>query len=415
MAINRNRKTSRNPLGGIETIKVTIDGKKVTRYNARKRYTSIDGKRAQKFKRCRTHAEAMTQLRNFEAEIERELAGQSVTAVRTFCELCDYFEREYIKPPVFVGNRQIAGYRQDLKTLRTYVAEYKNFFGKVDVAKLTYEDLSRYAQHLATTPIRIGNSDKYRIPKPASINRKLAWLRRILNVGIQLDWIDKNPFKLGRRLIDPSAEEPKDRALAYDEEDRLLAACEGPDSYEYERRGKTVKAVREINPRAHLKPVIIFAIESGMRKKEIFTTRRSQVDFKQHIIELNPMQTKALKKRFIPMSDRLEAALQELFAKNPFGGKDLIFSGLKDCDRAFATACRRAGIVGLTFHGLRHTAATYMDEAGISDAARRNIIGHSSTRIAQRYVNQTADVHQASRVKLNEFHQKQEARRQTAK
>jgi integrase len=227
---------------------------------------------------------------------------------------------------------------------------------------------------------------------------------------MQLGWLDRNPFRLGKRLIDQNAEEPAERALEYDEEVRLLAACEGPDVYEYERKGKTVRVVREVNPRMHLKPVIIFAIESGMRKNEIFTTRRTQIDFERHLITLNPKQTKALKRRFIPMSDRLENALKELLAARPFGKEELIFAGLKDCDRAFATACRRAGIEGLTFHALRHTAMTYMDEAGISDPARRNIGGHGSVRVGQRYTNPTQDNLDSSRVKLNEFRERLEKR-----
>lgn len=403
------QKKTRNPFGNIRPVKLTIAGKKVDRYYARRRYTNAEGDPGEKFKTCRSRDEAKTALSNFDAEIKAELAGETKTApaVHTFYELCDYFKTEYIKPPVFVGNKQLAGYRQHLGGLRTYVEAYRAFFGDLDVKAITYEMVFNFTQKLATTPVKKGK-DKYVIPKPSTINRKLAYLRRVFSVAIQLGWLDKNPFKLGKRLIDVSAEEPSDRALELGEEVRLLAACEGPEIYEYTRKGKTVIVRRDVNPRAHLKPVIIFAIQTGMRKKEMFTTRRSQLDFERHVITLNPMQTKALKKRRIPMSDRLEEALREMLAKNPFGRDDYIFAGLKDCDTAFATACRRAGIEGLTFHGLRHTASTNSDEAGVSEAARRNMHGWTSTRVSQRYVNTTDDVLAASRVKLNEFNEKRE-------
>lgn len=401
--------------GSIIKRSVIINGRKAWRYDARRRYTRLDGSKAEKVCRCRSRDAADAKLATFDAEIRDELAGVTGPVINTFGQLCDYFEAEHVKPAVFVGDRQVSGYRQDLKTLRTYVAGYRAAIGdSVDVQKITYEHIRRYTEKLATTPVRIGKGDVWRLPKPASVNRKLSYLRRIFNIAIQLGWIDRNPFKLGKKLIDPGAEEPRERALEFDEEERLLAACEGPDVYEYERRGKKVRVERETNPRQHLKSVIIFAIETGMRKREMFTTRRTQLDFDRHVITLNAKQTKALKRRYIPMSDRLETALRDLVASRPFGKDALIFDGLKDCDRAFATACRRAGIEGLTFHGLRHTAATYMDEAGISGPARRNALGHASRRVGQRYVNSTADALESSRVKLNEFRQKLEERRQAS-
>lgn len=403
------KKLARNPLGSITPVTVKVAGRDVQRYDASKRYTKPDGSPGKKFKRCLSYSEAQAQLFNFQTDIEREHAGESGPVIHTFFELCDYFETEFIQPPVFVGDRQVSGYRQDLNTLRTYVTGYRDHFGNVDVKNINYEDLRKYSVRLATTKIKLG--DKRVLPKPATVNRKLALLRRIFNVAIQLRWLDTNPFKSGKPLIVTSSEVPRERVLTFDEEQRLLAACSGPDVREFTWRGKKVTAVAETNPRTHLKPAIIFAIESGMRKKEMFSTVRSQVDLNKMVIELNARQTKALRRRFIPISDRLAAEFKTLFSGHKFAPGDLIFSGAKDFDTAFSTACRRAKITDLRFHDLRHTAATWMDEAGVSQAARLNAIGHASDRIAQRYVNPSADSLDASRVKMNEFREKQEKRR----
>ncbi len=157
------------------------------------------------------------------------------------------------------------------------------------------------------------------------------------------------------------------------------------------------------NPRMHLKLIIVFAIESGMRKAEIFSTTRKQIDLDKQILTLNARQTKALKKRIIPISDRLKTEIEKLLEAKNFKDDDLIFDGLKNCRTAFAKACERAGITDLTFHDLRHTAATWMDEAEISQTVRMNVVGHTSERIHQRYNNSSEDVLASTRGKMNEF------------
>jgi integrase len=66
------------------------------------------------------------------------------------------------------------------------------------------------------------------------------------------------------------------------------------------------------------------------------------------------------------------------------GGSEFVFPSqhsknghLSWLKRSFATACRRAGIKGLRFHDLRHTAATRMIESGVNIVTVSNMLGHS--------------------------------------
>lgn len=405
-------KKKRSPLGNIRRVQT----KSGVRFYARRRYTNAAGEEDEKFKSCRSMDEAKANLANFDVEIREELAGakRKDPEKHSLLELLDYYETEHVKEAVFVGDEQISGYRQRLGTIKTYLKLYKEFFGNVpDVTKITHEDCRRYMEHVATTPF--GKPGKMKLPKRSTINRKLSYLRHAFNIGKDLGWLEKNPFNSGAKknkpLINSKAEEPRERILEYDEEERLLAACHEPDSYEYERRGKIVKVPKARNLRTHLRLIVIYAIESGMRKKEMFTTTRRQINFDKMIIELNARQTKALKRRFIPISDRLKEELDKLFSTKIFGPDDLIFGGLKNCARSFRTACKRAGIEDLTFHDLRHTAVTWMDEAGVSQPVRKNIVGHVDDRTHQRYNNPSADVLDSTRVKMNEFREKLEERR----
>jgi integrase len=53
--------------------------------------------------------------------------------------------------------------------------------------------------------------------------------------------------------------------------------------------------------------------------------------------------------------------------------------------RSFISACKKAGIKGLRFHDLRHTAATRMVENGANIVAIKKILGHADLKITMRY------------------------------
>jgi len=58
---------------------------------------------------------------------------------------------------------------------------------------------------------------------------------------------------------------------------------------------------------------------------------------------------------------------------------------LKSVRTAFKAACRRAGIKGLRFHDLRHTFASGLVRMGLDLITVKEILGHSSVTITERY------------------------------
>lgn len=61
----------------------------------------------------------------------------------------------------------------------------------------------------------------------------------------------------------------------------------------------------------------------------------------------------------------------------------------RDIKKAFACACRRAKIVDLHWHDLRHTFGTRLAEAGFSEATISELMGHSSESTTRRYTHGT--------------------------
>ncbi|GIW47440.1 MAG: hypothetical protein KatS3mg078_1317 [Deltaproteobacteria bacterium] len=109
------------------------------------------------------------------------------------------------------------------------------------------------------------------------------------------------------------------------------------------------------------------------------------------MITIEHTNTKTKRTRRIPINQTLRTLLLEQRLKS--GGSEYVFlsevgkpykfhDSLKG---AFERACKKAGIQGLRFHDLRHTAATRMIEAGASIVAVSRILGHSDIKMTMRY------------------------------
>jgi integrase len=68
---------------------------------------------------------------------------------------------------------------------------------------------------------------------------------------------------------------------------------------------------------------------------------------------------------------------------------ELVFGIEDNVKKSFTSACRRAGITGLHFHDLRHTAATRWIQAGIPVTTVSRLLGHADIKTTYRYVNPT--------------------------
>jgi integrase len=72
------------------------------------------------------------------------------------------------------------------------------------------------------------------------------------------------------------------------------------------------------------------------------------------------------------------------------GAADYVFlddkgNQIKTIRTAYEAACKRAGLKGLRFHDLRHTAATRMVESGANIVSISKILGHSDIKTTMRY------------------------------
>ena len=136
--------------------------------------------------------------------------------------------------------------------------------------------------------------------------------------------------------------------------------------------------------------LVVFAIETGLRRGEQFRLRRDQADLENGVLTL-PL-PKGGKTRHVPLSDEAKAILRSF---DTFLRSAWVFPGLKDVTqpmdsraflrRSFEPGLRQAGITGACWHTLRHTAASRRVMAGVDLVSVKEILGHRDIQTTLRY------------------------------
>ena len=203
---------------------------------------------------------------------------------------------------------------------------------------------------------------------PASVNRKLEPLSRILSMAVDYGMIQSNPCQLARKF---QLNNRRERYLSVEEETRLMSMLFGK--------------------RAYLLPIVVLALNTGMRRGEILNLEWWQVDLNTN--RLIVTKTKSGKPRHIPMNQSVREALLELKEKSK--GKHVFESRKKpghpiqEPKKAFKAALKDAGIENFRFHDLRHAAGTRLAEAGVDAFTIKDILGHASIQTSAIYVHAT--------------------------
>jgi len=101
------------------------------------------------------------------------------------------------------------------------------------------------------------------------------------------------------------------------------------------------------------------------------------------------------KVRYVPVSSDLYTCLRTLSVVNE-GGRLFPF-GRTTIREWWAELCKKAGITGVTLHGLRATYITMALDAGVSPIEVTKLVGHSSLRMTMRYYRNTQESREAAR------------------
>ncbi len=229
--------------------------------------------------------------------------------------------------------------------------------------------LNRCFGNMQLSKINAGDVEKYKTKRvkqvsPASVNRELACLSAIFSLAKRSKIVTDNPVMEVRKFQERKLDL---RILNIEEAERLIENASG-----------------------YLNPILIIALNTGMRRGEILKLRWCDIDFDMHVISL--WNTKGGRARKVPMNTYVEDTLFKLERESEFvfinsqTGKP--FTTVR---KSFITVCDDSGIKDLRFHDLRHTAATWMVTAGIDLVTVSEILGHSDIKMTMRYAHPTPE------------------------
>jgi integrase len=289
----------------------------------------------------------------------------------SFDDLADFYSKHYVKPAEYLNGRKVDGLRSHVQ-VSGYVKVFREYFGGRKLKSITYEDLRAFRSQRLN-----GKTHQSSQRSIATVNRELAYLRRILNIAERNDWIIKNPFKRGDALIHLADERCRDRILTKEEESSLLSACSGCKWHTHIFPGCT-------RCRPHLRPLVVAGLDTGCRLGELLKLKWRDVNFEDGTITLQALNTKTMRERQVSMTIRLRQELETLYAVCP-DPEAFVFGVTRDIRQGFGRACREAGLKGVNYYTLRHTAATRLVALSIPLAEVSKVLGHTTPNTSFRY------------------------------
>jgi integrase len=250
-------------------------------------------------------------------------------------------------------------------TATTYVSDESNaklverYFGAMPLRAITPGDVQKFIDQC------VNGKSEYGAPlRPASVNRRVTFLSGVFSEAVRRGFIGQNPAKGIKSLPEHN---DRLRWLTNAEEERLL-----------------------LHSPAFLRPIIRFALHSGMRRGEILNLKWSDIDLDRGIIVV--AHSKNHRTREIPMNSVLEEVLQAIpkFV-GPKGPSPYVFvddageQHDEHISHLFARVCEDAKLEGVTFHTLRHTFASRLAQLGKPLIAIKELLGHSDIQMSMRY------------------------------
>mgnify|MGYP001155705641 FL=1 len=270
------------------------------------------------------------------------LESKNKKLVPTFVEFSQEYLDLYAK-----GIKKEKGYKEDQRLLKLSLKH----LGSKTIQEITTKDIHLLHRELKETPYQA--------------NRVRALLSKMFNLAIQWGWRSDNPVK----GIDKYHEHKKNRWLNNEEMQRLWS-------------------VLEKHSNRDVANVIRLLLLTGARRNEMLTATWDQFDLERGIWTKPAHATKQNRMEHLPLSLQ---ALEILKNMQHISHTNFLFPGkisgkpLQEINKAWGTIRKKAGLLDVRLHDLRHTHASHLVSSGLSLSIVGKLLGHTQASTTQRY------------------------------
>lgn len=246
------------------------------------------------------------------------------------------------------------GYKQEAPRLNAL----KKTIGQFRVLQIQSRHIAEYRD----ARLKIGKSN-------SAVLNELSLISQVFEMAIK-EWsipIVSNPCKLIKK---PKQPQGRERRLTDYEEGRLINAS---------------KASRA--PLLH--PLIVIALETGMRLGELLSLTWNNIDLAKKIAHLPT--TKNGEKRTVPLSSKALVTLGNIPRSISSQRVFWTWSAKDGVANVWRRTCKKADIENLHFHDLRHEATSRFFERGLNMMEVASITGHKTLQMLKRYTHLKAE------------------------
>lgn len=265
--------------------------------------------------------------------------------------------------------------------------------------KRARDDISRYNKHIKPRfgERRMNDISAFDLERmksellkeglaPATVKHCLVIIRQVFNKAFTWNvYKGGNPVK-GVKM--PTVQNRRTRFLSHEEAHSLL---------------KRLKAVIDVHDMA------LLSLYSGLRAGEVFNLRGYDLDFQNDIIRVTDPKNKTTRHAY--MTETIREMLKTRMPDKP---EKLVFpdrNGKKiiNISKSFSRVVKELGFndgitdrrQAVTFHTLRHTFASWLAIQGESLITLKELLGHKSTAMTERYSHLIPDHKRAAAARLD--------------
>lgn len=277
--------------------------------------------------------------------------------------------------------------KRSLDDDRTKIEFFLQHFSGRDISTITaeqvHESVSKMInrKHLQVwesrrdAELRKGKEPPEYVAKPVSLATKsqhLSFMRSLLRAAANdWGWIKSAPVIKTKKPVSKRI-----RWLTRDEAERLIECM--PES---------------------IKPVVVFALATGLRRSNIIDLEWQQVDMQRKVAWVNPENAKAGKAIGVALNDTACRVLRDQIGKSsrwvfahtkakhrPDGTLTPAVRKMRvDDNQAWNIGLKKAGIEDFRFHDLRHTWASWLIQSGVPLSVLQEMGGWESIEMVRRY------------------------------